>query len=41
VVVDSKGLPEPVEVSMRGETSVAKASGDGGYDAFVRALERP
>ncbi len=25
---------------MRGETSVAKASGDGGYDAFMRALEK-
>jgi D-citramalate synthase len=34
-------LPEAeVEVSMRGETSVAKASGDGGYDAFMRALEK-
>ncbi len=41
VVVDSKGLPEAeVEVSVRGETSVAKASGDGGYDAFMRALEK-
>jgi len=41
VVVDSKGLPEAeVEVSVRGETSVAKASGDGGYDAFMKALEK-
>jgi D-citramalate synthase len=41
VVVDSKGLPEAeVEVTLRGEASVAKASGDGGYDAFMRALEK-
>ena len=41
VVVDSKGLPEAeVEVSVRGEAAVAKASGDGGYDAFMRALEK-
>ena len=41
VVVDSKGLPEAeVEVTLRGEASVAKASGDGGYDAFMRALDR-
>jgi D-citramalate synthase len=41
VVVDSKGLPEAeVEVCVRGETAVAKASGDGGYDAFMRALEK-
>jgi D-citramalate synthase len=41
VVVGSGGLPEAeVEVSMRGERAAAKATGDGGYDAFMRALEK-
>jgi D-citramalate synthase len=41
VVVASGGLPEAeVEVSLRGERAAAKASGDGGYDAFMRALEK-
>jgi D-citramalate synthase len=41
VVVDSRGLPEAeVELAVRGETASAKASGDGGYDAFMRALAK-
>ena len=39
VLVSSNGLPEAeVEVSVRGESAAAKAGGDGGYDAFMRAL---
>jgi len=39
VVVDSRGLPEAeVEVEVRGKSAVATATGDGGYDAFMRAL---
>jgi D-citramalate synthase len=41
VLVSSSGLPEAeVEVSVRGERAAAKASGDGGYDAFMRALAK-
>jgi D-citramalate synthase len=41
VVVGSGALPEAeVEVSLRGERAAAKATGDGGYDAFMRALEK-
>jgi D-citramalate synthase len=41
VVVDSKGLPEAeVQVSVRGERGAGRATGDGGYDAFMRALEK-
>jgi D-citramalate synthase len=41
VLVSSTGLPEAeVEVSVRGERAAAKASGDGGYDAFMRALAK-
>ncbi len=39
VLVSSRGLPEAeVEVSVRGERAAAKSGGDGGYDAFMRAL---
>jgi D-citramalate synthase len=41
VLVSSKGLPEAeVEVSVRGERAAARATGDGGYDAFMRALTK-
>ena len=41
VLVASSGLPEAeVEVSLRGQRNAAKATGDGGYDAFMRALAR-
>ncbi|RIL07657.1 MAG: 2-isopropylmalate synthase [Proteobacteria bacterium] len=41
VVVESDGLPEAhVDVEVRGETASAKATGDGGYDAFMRALAK-
>jgi D-citramalate synthase len=41
VTVSSRGLPEAeVEISVRGERNAAKASGDGGYDAFMRALAK-
>ncbi|MEB2346638.1 MAG: 2-isopropylmalate synthase [Deltaproteobacteria bacterium] len=41
VLVSSSGLPEAeVEVSMRGQRQAAKAHGDGGYDAFMRALAK-
>jgi D-citramalate synthase len=41
VVVDSSGLPEAeVEVSVRGERAAAKATGDGGYDAFAKAVRK-
>lgn len=41
VVVDSGGLPEAeVHVVVRGETASAKSAGDGGYDAFMRALAK-
>lgn len=41
VLVSSSGLPEAeVEVSLRGQSSAAKANGDGGYDAFMRALAK-
>jgi D-citramalate synthase len=41
VVVASGALPEAaVEVSMRGERASARAHGDGGYDAFMRALAK-
>lgn len=41
VVVETGGLPEAeVEVTLRGEVSSAKATGDGGYDAFMRALAK-
>jgi D-citramalate synthase len=41
VVVASGGLPEAqVEVSMRGRRGAARATGDGGYDAFMRALKK-
>jgi D-citramalate synthase len=41
VTVSSSGLPEAeVEVSVHGEKAAAKASGDGGYDAFMRALDK-
>lgn len=41
VLVSSSGLPEAeVEVSLRGQRNAAKANGDGGYDAFMRALAR-
>jgi len=41
VVVASGGLPEArVEVSMRGRRGAASATGDGGYDAFMRALKK-
>jgi D-citramalate synthase len=41
VVVETDGLPEAeVEVEVRGKRAVAKATGDGGYDAFMRALAK-
>ena len=41
VVSASQGLPRAeVEVSVRGERSAAAATGDGGYDAFMRALKK-
>lgn len=41
VLVSSSGLPEAeVEVSVRGQRNAAKANGDGGYDAFMRALAK-
>jgi D-citramalate synthase len=41
VVVDSGGLPEAeVTVDVRGASTTAKANGDGGYDAFMRALAK-
>jgi len=41
VLVSSAGLPEAeVDVSVRGQRNAAKASGDGGYDAFMRALAK-
>lgn len=41
VLVSSTGLPEAeVEVSVRGQRNAAKAHGDGGYDAFMRALAK-
>jgi D-citramalate synthase len=41
VVVETDGLPEAeVEVEVRGRKAVAKATGGGGYDAFMRALAK-
>jgi D-citramalate synthase len=41
VVVETDGLPEAeVEVEVRGKRAVARATGGGGYDAFMRALAK-
>lgn len=41
VVVETGGLPEAeVEVEVDGARAAAKATGDGGYDAFMRALAK-
>ena len=41
VEVGSEALPQAeVQVSVRGEKVSAKAKGDGGYDAFMRALKK-
>ncbi len=41
VTVGSAGAPEAeVEVEVRGETVRARATGDGGYDAFVKAVAK-
>jgi len=41
VVVGTDDLPEAeVDVEVRGKRATARASGDGGYDAFMRALAK-